>query len=747
MDIKTLLDNLHEELSCSVCKTTFTDPKTLPCLHSFCLRCLNGILRTSGRHDIIKCPQCRRESGVPRSGNLKDLPTNFRINSLLDVLAIKRCDTIGVKCGNCDNESTQSFYCFQCCSFWCAADCVIIHNRIKANKEHRALALKDFQDEDFENVLKRPAFCQKQHHEKEQLKLFCKICEIAICNACALSDHEGHNKIPLEEAANKSKIQVKSFIDLQKKEAQQKKDKIAQLDESCKQIQEQAATAKRNAQKFAETVATLIKAKSQEIFNKLENQERESIERLGNQKTKIEQQLKMSETVAEQTETLFKQGTSAEIAQLDKSVDAFFQEGVARKEEESVNQALEGLRRLVFVENTKLMDKINREGLGFFNTFLAAKGKGISEVIVGLEAQFVVSTGNANGEQCYDERKRVTVEIRNHQDHQCATKVPVTVQDNKDGSYKVKYFAKETGEIDVLVKVNEKHIHGSPFVVKVKPRQFRPTLAFGQQGSDPGMLSFPWGVAVNGRNEIAVTENGNNRLQIFSSDGKYLRSSGTKGNKQGEFNFPCGIAFDDSGNIVVVDSSNHRVQVFNEQGKFLSQFGEQGSLDHQFKGPHGLSFAREGNIIVADRNNKLIKVFSNNGQFTRKIGLEGSSFTDPFHCVQYGEHFIVSESDKHCIKVFDLAGRFLYEFGKKGDGDGEFNVIRCLSVNKAGHLMVCDLWNHRVQVFELSGKFIAKFGTKGSGIGELNRPTSTAVLSDGRIVVTDYGNHRVQIFE
>ena len=92
MDIKTLLNNLHEEVSCSVCMTTFTDPKMLPCLHSFCLHCLTGILRTSGRHDVVACPECRRESKVPSSGNLKDLPTNFRINSLLDVLAIKECN-------------------------------------------------------------------------------------------------------------------------------------------------------------------------------------------------------------------------------------------------------------------------------------------------------------------------------------------------------------------------------------------------------------------------------------------------------------------------------------------------------------------------------------------------------------------------------------------------------------------------------------------------------------------------------
>ena len=58
------------------------------------------------------------------------------------------------------------------------------------------------------------------------------------------------------------------------------------------------------------------------------------------------------------------------------------------------------------------------------------------------------------------------------------------------------------------------------------------------------MLSYPWGVAMNERNEIAVTDNGNRKIQIFRSDGTYLRSFGRMGDKQGEFDYPVGIAFD-----------------------------------------------------------------------------------------------------------------------------------------------------------------------------------------------------------
>ena len=176
MDVKTLLDNLHEAVSCSVCMCTFTEPKQLPCLHSFCLHCLDGIHRTSPNRGVIACPECRRQIRIPGSGNASEFPTNFRINSLLDVLAIRECNTTGVKCGNCDKRSANCFYCFQCCSFWCE-DCLTGHNIMRTNKDHRVLAITEFQDQDIEEVLKRPAFCQNKHHEKEELKFFCKVCK------------------------------------------------------------------------------------------------------------------------------------------------------------------------------------------------------------------------------------------------------------------------------------------------------------------------------------------------------------------------------------------------------------------------------------------------------------------------------------------------------------------------------------------------------------------------------------------
>jgi len=614
------------------------------------------------------------------------------------------------------------------------------------------LALTDFQDQDIEEVLKRPAFCPTPGHEKKELEIFCKICEVSICNVCALTDHEGHAKMLLEVAANERKLQVQSVIQSQKQKAQQKRKKVAELDETCIHIEEQATAVKRDVHRFAKYLMEVIKEKEKEIFNEVDKQAKESNKRLRTEQRDVNKQAKLIDAGINKTETLLKRSLSSEIAQLDKSLNTIFEEEVSDGEDQG-DCDLEGFRRFIFVKNESLMAKTVKEGIGAFKTFInktsahqsSVQGKGTSEAVVGLEAQFILTTRNPEGEKCYDEGDCVTVEMRNQQGQDYATKA--RIHDNKDGSYKISYFVKETGKLDLSVKANEDHVYGSPLAVEVKPRQFIPVSSFGQPGSTVGRLSFPWGVTVNEHNEIAVTDAGNNRIQVFSSDGTYLRSFGRKrGHKQGEFNWPAGIAFDKNGHIVVVDSNNHRVQVFSEQGKFLKQFGGEGSLDHQLKDPYGLFIDSDGNYIVVDSNNKLIKIFAPSGRFLRKIGGEGV-FTFPYHCIQHDKYLLVSDCDEHCIKIFDRDGKFLYKFGKKGERKGEFNVPRCLSVNKAGHLMVCDTYNHRVQVFELSGKLVKMFGNKGSGIGEFKRPFSTAVLSDGRIIVNDHGNHRVQIFE
>ena len=589
MDLQTLLHNLHEEVSCSVCMSPFTDPKILPCFHTFCLHCLNELQRTSGKHGEITCPECRRKFQVPGSGYPKDLPANFRMNSLLDVMAIQKCNVAGVKCGNCDKRSAQSFYCFKCCAFWCD-DCIAAHNIIRANKDHKVLAIKDFQDQDIENVLRRPAFCQKEHHENKKLKFFCKDCEVAICNTCVVTLHEGHVKVPLQDAANERKLRLESLLESQKVKALRKRNMITRLQSECNEIQEQVACVKKSAQNLVDNLMRVIEAKKQEIFKEVEDKAQQSIERLVEQQSDVENELQRIETSIEKTETFLKQSTNAEIVHL----NTLFQEEVTDVAE-LVDCDRKDLGHFVFFANKSLTAKANSEGVGSLKQIISqtkssnskTEGNGINDVTVGLEAQFVLTTRNAENEQCYEQCDIVTVEIRNDDGRECATEAQV--QDNKDGSYNISYFAKEAGTCQTSVMVNGEHVSGSPFTVQVKPRQYKPVLSFGGKGSSAGMFFGPWGVAVNERNEIAVTDRANSRVQIFSSDGTYLRSFGSKGDQEGEFDYPTGIAYLDNGNIVVADSGNNRLQIFTGKGEYLTQIGGEGSVDHKFDFPWGHS--------------------------------------------------------------------------------------------------------------------------------------------------------------
>ncbi|XP_078364721.1 E3 ubiquitin-protein ligase TRIM71-like [Oculina patagonica] len=748
MDIKTLLHNLHEEVSCSVCMTPFTNPKMLSCLHSFCLHCLKEIQRTSGRHDIIICPECRREIKIT-SGDLNDLPTNFRINSLLDVLAIKECNTTEAKCGNCDKKSPQCYYCFQCLSFWCD-HCIVHHNGVRINRGHKLLALKDFQDEDFEDILKRPAFCRISGHGQKELEFYCKSCEVAICSSCVATSHDGHAKVLLEDAASKCKLQMKRFVESQNQKMQQKKNNIAKLDENCDKIKVQVASVKRNAQTFVDNITSVVEAKKEEIFNEVENQGKETLQCLGIQKNKVEQQLKSIKTSVGRTETVLKRNSSAELIQFSKSLHTLVQEEVDRGNQ--VDRDNGDLPEFAYVENEKVLNSLLNDGIGFVKSvskktvpcLSSAEGNGIRNATVGLKAGFVLTTRNAEGTQCHNECDKIALEIINSDGQDCMTEMQI--ENRKDGTYRISYFVTEAGKLNVSVKVNGDHIRGSPFAFQAKYREYKPVFSFGEEGSSAGMLSKPWGVAVNNRDEIAVTETGNDRVQVFRSDGTHLKCFGASGNGKGQFSFPGGIAFDQNNNILVADNSSHRVQIFTEEGKYLDEFGGEGSLNSHLNNPYGLCIDSDGNIIVADSGNQVVKILSSSKQFLQRIG--GIEFLSSFfYCVRYMHYFVVSDFYENCVKVFDRDGTFQFKFGNFGRGDRQFNNPGYLAVDKAGHLMVCDEGNHRIQVFKLNGEFVARFGSKGSEKGEFNTPSSVAVLSDGRIVVSDYYNHRIQIFE
>ena len=109
------------------------------------------------------------------------------------------------------------------------------------------------QDKDYEDVLKRPAFCPRQGHQQEELKFFCKGCEAAVCQTCVILEHGGHTFKLIEEEAETQKTEMATTMQRQRQYLQAKVNLVTQLDEDCTKLIEQGENLKREAEAFTDS--------------------------------------------------------------------------------------------------------------------------------------------------------------------------------------------------------------------------------------------------------------------------------------------------------------------------------------------------------------------------------------------------------------------------------------------------------------------------------------------------------------
>ena len=114
MDVKQLFKSLKKEAECPLCLQTVKNPKTLPCLHSFCPECLDEVASFARRQlqTTIKCPVCQTSFPIPDTDTFVNLPSSFHLNRLVDVLALKDGTVQTQKCNTCDKNNPATSYCF-----------------------------------------------------------------------------------------------------------------------------------------------------------------------------------------------------------------------------------------------------------------------------------------------------------------------------------------------------------------------------------------------------------------------------------------------------------------------------------------------------------------------------------------------------------------------------------------------------------------------------------------------------------
>ena len=230
-------------------------------------------------------------------------------------------------------------------------------------------------------------------------------------------------------------------------------------------------------------------------------------------------------------------------------------------------------------------------------------------------------------------------------------------------------------------------------------------LKWGTFGRGDGQFRFPRGVAVDSTGNVYVADQGNHRVQKFTSTGTFVTKWGTEGGGDGQFFYPGGVAVDSTGNVYVADEGNNRVQKFTSTGTFVTKWGTEGDGDGQFDGPQGVAVDSRGNVYVADTYNSRVQKFTSTGTFVTKWGTN------------------------------DLFG-----------GDGQFASPLGVAVDGSGNVYVADFGNNRVQKFTSAGVFVTKWGTYGGADGQFKLSTGVAVDSAGNVYVSDADNSRIQKF-
>src|SRR6218665_895316 len=76
---------LNDITECCICLKTFTDPRMLPCIHTFCFQCLKEMVDKSDKNpgDAMPCPVCRKELSIPNDG-IQSIQKNFFMTSMIE---------------------------------------------------------------------------------------------------------------------------------------------------------------------------------------------------------------------------------------------------------------------------------------------------------------------------------------------------------------------------------------------------------------------------------------------------------------------------------------------------------------------------------------------------------------------------------------------------------------------------------------------------------------------------------------
>ncbi len=208
----------------------------------------------------------------------------------------------------------------------------------------------------------------------------------------------------------------------------------------------------------------------------------------------------------------------------------------------------------------------------------------------------------------------------------------------------------------------------------------------GRRGKGQGKFVSLAAAAFNARGELYVSDWAHNIIQVFDTEGKFLRCIGSLGEALGHLSRPTGMALSSEGHMIVCDSGNDRVQIFREDGTQFVLGAKDGDDVHglKFSSPHSAAVGTNGSILVMDnlgvhlwRDSVLMKIHDMNSQPVT-----------PCIAVRPAGEIILAGNDLLQLYAYGPNGRTLWEVKQH---EHEFSHLDGLCMNSCGCLFAVGI--------------------------------------------------------
>jgi DNA-binding beta-propeller fold protein YncE len=254
------------------------------------------------------------------------------------------------------------------------------------------------------------------------------------------------------------------------------------------------------------------------------------------------------------------------------------------------------------------------------------------------------------------------------------------------------------------------------------------------------------GVATDKQDNVWVFNRGLHPVMQFDRAGKFLQAW-----PDIKIISSHGIRVDPEGNVWLIDVKGHVVIKCNSEGRVLMILGNRqgvaGNNDSKdaFNEPTGIAFDKEGNLYISDGylNARVIK-FNKDGEYLTHWGKKGTGDGE-FNlvhdvCLDAQERVYVADRTNQRIQIFDKNGKFL---GKWTDIGAPWGITYS---TKENCIYMCDGLNNRIIKLSMDGQVLGTLSDYGKAPGKLDFAHNIAIDSTGALYVAEIKNWRVQKF-